>query len=86
MVGDGATGPRWSPRFHLRPELSLDDCPYWFTSLCHILQYRIVHVLLKDPELAMSEQIFFQRFQLEGGGAVRQSGLGRDPASRRNYD
>ena len=46
-------------------EISLDDGPYRITGLHDVFQYPVDYVLLKDTEVAVSEQIFLQRLQLE---------------------
>src|SRR5258707_211510 len=46
-------------------EICFDDGPYRIAGLHDVLQYPVDYVLLKDAEVPVGEQIFFQGLQLE---------------------
>src|SRR5438105_11669499 len=48
-----------------RPEVAADYCPYWPGGSHHIFEHAIDNVLLKNSQVAVGEQVFLQRLQLQ---------------------
>src|SRR5438105_14313492 len=48
-----------------RPEVAADYCPYWPGGSHYIFEHAIDDVLLKNSQVAVGEQVFLQRLQLQ---------------------